>query len=285
MTTRHRALGLSPALLLTMLISTAHAQDVPPPEGDVMEGVAVEGEGLPLPYAQRPLTLTEGTLRGDAAFSIAHISFTTINPITGMEETFADTAIALILGAGFGIMDDLEVGATVLPLQLDPEVDYLDPSVYGIFRFLRGNVEVGAGLAFVFPVQGDFGIVPAIPVDIHIGDNMLLGTGVRLPILFADPDPIVSLEIPAEFAINVMPSLFFEARTGFLIPDFDFDFFTIPLGIAGGYTIASGTGGPLADVTLAFGFPAFLQPASDGDAVVTNLWTLVLGASFYFDVM
>lgn len=293
MTTRHVMSAICAALLVG-LCQTAFAQDnfTPQPPapgaaqgGEVSGEVAAESDGLPLAYSQRPLTLTEGTLRGDLEFSIAHISVTFFDPIAMMTSTISDSAVFMHAGVGFGITDDLEVGATLLPLLLDPEIRYERPSIYGIYRFLEGSVEVGGSLAVIFPIEGDFGLVPGIPVEILIGDNMLLGTGVTLPIEFADPDAIVSLEIPVDFALNVTPNLFFGARTGFLIPDFEFDFFTIPLAVMGGYTLESGSGGPLADLMVSFGFPAFLQPASDGDAVVTNLWMLTFGGSVYVDVM
>lgn len=242
-----------------------------------------EGTGLPLPYAQRPLTLTEGTIRGDADFVIARVLTTRGTMATGFR-VVSDTAAALVVGGGYGILDDLEVGATVLPLQLAPDFEYGDPSIYGVFRFLRGSVDLGASLSLTFPVQGDFVMAPGVPVLFHLGESMRLDTGLFVPIVFDSPDTYAVLSIPVRFSVNVIPELFLGASTGLEMVEFDPDFTTIPLGFHAGYTIAQGdTGGPLLDLMAGFRFPAFLVPASDGDVVVTRRWVLTFGARLYID--
>ncbi len=41
------------------------------------------------------------------------------------------------IGARFGILDDLEVGAVVLPLEFSPDFAYGNPRLEAKFRFLK----------------------------------------------------------------------------------------------------------------------------------------------------
>jgi len=251
------------ALATVSAASSAQAQQVAP------------AQQLPLSFARRPLTLTRNTLRVDAEFVISHTE------VTFLGTTSSSTGVGLSAGAGFGITEDLEVGATVLPLTLSPDFQYNRPSVYGTYRFLRGDVEVGARLALSLPINGDFGINVGVPVLLHLGDTMRLDTGVFLQLTTSDPLG-KSLNIPLAFTANINPNLFIGARTGLLFPDFDG--LMMPLGAYVGYTIAGGDGStPLADITGAFDFPFFLR-SSGGDAIYTGLWTASLNGRIFFNL-
>ncbi|MBW2258544.1 MAG: hypothetical protein JRI25_28690 [Deltaproteobacteria bacterium] len=273
----HRTIATVATLGLLAWGGSASAQDAA--SGPGLAGMGIElgaaSMGLPLPYSERPLTLTEGTIRGDAAFTIMRFSVSV--PGVG---TLSETAVGLALGGGYGIMDDLEVGASVIPLTLSPDVTYGDPTIYGIYRFLADTAEIGGSLALTVPIDGDFVATPGLPVLLHLGDTMRLDTGVFLPFQFADRF-IASLNLPATFSYNVTPNLFVGGASGILIPDFNFDFLTLPLSVHGGYTLEGQGGGPLADFALSFGFPALLMPASGGDVLITELWVLSIGGSVY----
>ncbi len=226
---------------------------------------------LPLPFARRPLTLTARTLRADVDFSVSQISL-------GIATA---TRVGLNLGAGFGITEDLEVGATVIPLTLSPSFSYNDPSIYGVYRFVRGNVDVGARLDVSFPVNGNFGLRAGVPVLFHLGDTMRLDTGAFLELSFSDPLG-KGLSIPVSFAANLNPNLFLGARTGVLLPNFDS--FAMPLGVFVGYTIANGAGAsPLADITASFDFPLFLATGRN-DAIYADFWVVNLSGRIYFNL-
>jgi hypothetical protein len=236
-------------------------------------------ERLPLPLARRPLTLTRSTLRVDGAFNINRVSVTVTSPLLG-SVTASSTAVSLNAGAGFGITDDLEAGATVLPLQLSPDFAFGNPTAYGRFRFLRGSFELGGELSVVLPVQGSFGLTVGLPMLIHVGEVGRIDTGVALGLVFSDPLG-KNLLVPIGYAHNVTPNVFLGARTGLGVPNFKFDALTIPLGVFGGYTLASGAGNsPALDAFLGFDFPGFLTPGG-ASAVNTNVFTIGLGLRYF----
>jgi hypothetical protein len=183
-------------------------------------------------------------------------------------------------GAGYGITDDLEAGATVLPLVLSPDFAYGNPTVYGRFRFLRGDFEMGGELSAVIPVRGSFGLNVGLPMLLHIGEVGRLDTGVALGLVFGDPLG-KTLAVPVAYSHNINPNIFFGARTGFVVPEFKFDALTVPLGVFGGYTLA-GAGGntPALDAFLGFDFPAFLTPGG-ASAVNANIFTISAGIRYF----
>jgi hypothetical protein len=255
------------------------------------EALAQEAGGgeLPVPFVERPLTLPEKHLRADASFNVIHYSF---------GPGFTTNITALFLGAAFGITDDFEVSAVVIPLQFSEDFRYLNPDIGATYRFVEGDVEVGARLHLSIPVAGDryFGILPSLPVLIRMGDIARLDTGVNFSFLFptGNGDPIVawagynfapySFEggIPLKFTFQIVPQAFVGLRTGFGVANFDFagESTFIPLGFHGGGTIEN-DGKPLVDITGNFDFPLFLTPGSDGDKVVSRFWTVGVTGSFY----
>ena len=230
---------------------------------------------LPLPFARRPLTLTARTLRADVNFGVSQLS------VSILGATATSTVVGLSLGAGFGITDDLEVGATLVPLTLSPEFRYNAPSIYGAYRFVRGDIDVGARLDVVFPVNGDFGLSAGVPVLFHLGEGARLDTGAFLDLSFGDTLG-KGLRIPIAFTANLNPNLFLGARTGILLPNFDA--FAMPLGVYVGYTLANGAGNsPLADITASFDFPLFLGTGRN-DTIFADYWVIGLNGRIFFNL-
>ena len=254
------------AIAAMMLIPlSASAQDVDPQLDMELSGQ------LPLRQADRPITLTEGTLRADADLLF----------IDGV----GDLNVNLNVGAGFGISDDLEVGATVLPLAISPDFDYGNPSLYARFRFLPGDLEVGAEARVVLPVQegSDFAVGVGLPVRFH-ADAIRIDTGAFVNLTFAS-DVVVGLGVPLELRFSLDENLYFGGRTGFNIATFDAagDSIFVPLGALAGYTVAQGSH-PLVDIEAGFTFPLFVN-SFGGDAISTDFWVLNVGGRFYVDVM
>lgn len=130
------------------------------------------GEKMPLPFAQRPLTLPRMTLAPEVSFDVAHVAFGGLGSAIG---------VGMEIGARFGILDDLEVGAVVLPLEFSPDFAYGNPRLEATFRFLKGTVEMGARLRTIFGLHsGNTGVIlePGLPILIHIGEAARIDTGV-----------------------------------------------------------------------------------------------------------
>jgi hypothetical protein len=242
------------------------------------------GEKMPLPFAQRPLTLPRMTLAPEAEVGVTHFSLGSFGSITGF---------GLELGAHFGILDDLEVGAVVLPIDFAPDFRYGNPRVEGTFRFLKGTVEMGARLrATIATESGASGVIlePGLPMLFHITEAARLDTGVFVPMAFgagvgpfsAGGHTVVGVNIPVQFIYDVIPELHIGARTGLGMVDFGHagESFYIPLGLVAGYAIGNEKG-PLVDIDPFFTFPYFAIPGSSGDKVVTALWQTGVTATVY----
>jgi hypothetical protein len=143
---------------------------------------------MPVSYQQRPLTLPRGTLRPE------------IGSVLSVERNRPDDDDAWLhftAGLGVGITNDFELGILVLPLRVAPASRYGStdpgqpplvtpwfgherPDVYGRYRFVRGDVELGLDLHFILPVPEEFHLVMGIPFLFHIADFMRIDTGLYL---------------------------------------------------------------------------------------------------------
>lgn len=276
--------------------------DVAADDAVAEEGAMDAGGGQAAAYTQRGLTLPKGTLRVD--FAPADRAF--LQTGAGFRVTTVPkplkTFMSANVGAGFGIMDNLEAGAIVLPLNLAPSgVDtFGDLSVYGRYQFMQGNTQVAAHLGLQLPTSTRFALMPALPVKLVLGDNMHLNTGIGANIALAAkskgfPDTNINLMVPVEFAVNVMPALFLGVGTGVtadLSPD-AFKYISIPLNLFGGYTLDLGNK-MLLDIVGQFGIGGLAGGAlniGDGaklagtDGFYTDSLSIVFGATFHYGLM
>jgi hypothetical protein len=297
------ALGVGVALLLSAGRSRAQEPEVP----------VDEGKGLPISSSERPLTLPELTMRIDASGGDYHIE------IGGF---FGDIDIGyLTIGAGFGILDDLEIDAVIVPLFFNPDSNdstllYGNPLLGATYRFVNVDpVEVGASLTFSIPVADDrfFGLSPGIPVRVHLGDVGRLDTGIYFSALIpvsdelndgdvigawggvsALPLPVVLGKpgLPIEFTFNPVEFFFLGFRSGFGIADLEHpkETFYVPLGFNIGGTVPLDER-PLVDIGWFFDFPVLFLPALeapeiagiqlDVDRVREGIWQTGGFVSFY----
>lgn len=278
MTTTNRLIGAFGLLsTLTLLPAVASAQDEVGlgGSGDFSAEAPSSGGRYPLAYSSRPLTVPARTLGVDG--NLAATKLTVSFGFASASETY----VTLLGGATYGVTDDLQVFATILPLLLSPDFDIGNISGGAIYRFMRGSLELGAGASILLPLQdgSDFAITAGVPVLLRVGPAGRIDTGFELTFSFSDPT-ITTPRIPFTFSYNVNEALAISGTTGIAIPDFDFDNVTIPLGVSALYALP-GPSGPMLDIGPFFAFPAFLVPGSDGDKVFTNLWTLGVAARFY----
>ena len=229
-------LALVASLCMTQ---TAFAQE----EGEAVTAEAGTSSSYSVSVAERPLTITGGSLNADA-----NLLF---------EGGFSSEVLEI--GASYGIMDDLEVGLK-LPLTfglLDIPFTAHDMTVGAVYRFMSGDFEMGAALDIKIPLSTDFGLSVGAPVLFHAG-MMRLRSGVMLNIDFAAAT-VLGLEIPVGADLALTESLNVGVNSGFNIANFDGFAWALPLGVSLGYTFGSGS--PAADVNLVFDMPNFASDA------------------------
>lgn len=247
------------------------------------EAAAQNSGEYPLRVAGRPQTIPARTIRGDAQFLVNGASACVT--VLGTTSCASATSTNLNLGLGFGINHDLEVGATVAPLQLTEEFQYNNPSLYARYQFFHGGpLQVGAQLVGFIPVRSGshFQLSAGLPVWYNLGDLFQVRTGVFYDATFSDPVSH-SISIPLHFLYNFTDQVHGGLLTGVNLPLKDTgDRLTIPLGVEAGFVLANVNNRPLLDLGANFVFPAFLTPGSSGDTVVTNFWQVGVTARYYY---
>jgi len=229
----------------------------------------------PIPYSARPLTLprlvlsprvdaTLDKLRTDTAKAI----FTTQNPKT--------LNLLIGLGASIGIIDNIEVGAVIAPIQVLPTVAYGDPSLHGTFRFVKGSFELAGyfGTTFlthdavspqvVLPVlDSNAGVVlqPGLLSRIHLGSRAKIDIGATVPIELGNGARDLGLEVPLELAVNLAEWLHVGATSGFGISNVKDPVINsyVPLGLIAGFAFGAEKG-PVVDLGAVFRWPKFADP-------------------------
>jgi hypothetical protein len=239
-----------------------------------------EGGGairLPVGYAARPLTLPRLVLAPEAAFTVLQLPGITVMGTT----TTPDAIVALGFGAAFGVTDDLQVDALLLPFTISPEANFGDPELGATLRFLRSTVEMGARVSISLPVQteSDFGIDLGLPVLVHVGAHGRLDTGFFVGMVFAN-DTVIAERIPIAYTHDLTESLFVGLDTGVGVEKADFDTLTVPLGLHVGYTIPSATG-PMLEIGGRFAWPWFLLPGASDSKVNADIYELGVVATYF----
>jgi hypothetical protein len=202
------------------------------------KGEAHEGR-LPVSYTERPLTLPQKILNIEGEFAVDHVAAAT----QGL------TSLGLSLSARYGILDDLELYALVLPLEIGPfprdpansVAHYKNPKIGLTYRFLRDRFELAATLGVTIvtanseedPVAAPAPLVqtgailePGALFRFHITKEALLEGGLLLPIEFGSLATVapgetlpgnnvgVGLRIPLAFAYDIREPFHVGLRTG-----------------------------------------------------------------------
>jgi hypothetical protein len=224
-------------------------------------------------FVSRPLVLPKGALRIDAGPRRPYPSGQ-LMPAGQLQffinEDDEDLAY-LVPGAGFGVIDRLELGA-VWPLRLSPDLDLSDLSVYGKYSLQRGEIEVAGYAELRIPVENDLEITGGVPVYVHLDSSARLETGGFIRLGFG-PDTTVSFEIPLSAPIQVSPEVFVGPELGVLIRDFED--VAVPVGVIAGYTL----GGGISSIGDLLARLTFVDVTSGVDTV-----RLDIGAELFFDL-
>lgn len=256
-----KPLAAAAALTTLTVAPLAHAEDE---EGEDTESVV---------YAQRDIVLATGLVRPEGM-----LSFSRFPP---SEDTF----IRLDARAAWAPIKHLEVGALAVPLALSPDVDYGDPRLYARYQLTDGAFQIAPEIGFVFNKANELSI--GAPMRFKVNPAAYIDVRPFLIVDFPgsdDPDgteTIASLAIPVEIAISATRNIYASIQTGLYVPDFNFDFGTVPLGLELGYSLPSGEDTAWIDIYLGFRFNSFLS-TGPGDAINTDSWTLGLGGRFHF---
>lgn len=252
-------------------------------------------EGTPAEYAQRGMVLKTGQIRVDFAprdFGLLYGGIGgrggSVNArgvdipgvhIARTDEFGKQAILRLTLGAAYGIMDDLEAGAVIMPIHIAPDGDFGDIELYGRYRFLTlDNAQIGAQLTVAIPTGTEFAIGTGLPVQLQLGVARI-DTGVELELLFGG-DVELDLDIPVAVSLDIADGFFAGVRSGFFAPDFDG--LAIPLQGHVGYTLINGKS-PFVDLVASFGWPRFIWTGA-GDNLDLDTFDVLLGARVFFSV-
>ena len=212
-----------------------------------------------------------GVVRGDLAFYFQH-------PRTW----------GAALSAGYGVTDDFEIDATILPMTFAPAVQYGDPSLSGTYRFFnQPAVEIGAFLGITALTHNDnqrgyVTVTPGIPVLLRLGQSLRVDSGLFVPITFGgNSSVLLAAIVPVRATYQITDPLYLGANTGIGIADFSHPGDTIyaPLGMFGGYAISLGCSA-LVDLSAHIGFPDLYLSGARG-SIVTDNWETGVTASIY----
>lgn len=268
-------------------------------------------------YSDREMILERGTLRidlGPQDFGLLNSGL--INNGRGLRifDAGADVAVYHGAGASLGIIDNLEAGVLMFPILFTPEFEFGAIEGYGRYRFVEkagvevaaqaglqlgtGNYGYGTGAIVGAPGPGpgfgwgsvDFATSAGLAVLLRPTQGMRIDTGVELELFLQDVDGTAgsrtelhaNFDLPFALNFNITENFFLGGRTGFLFPTADLDYFSIGLGMQGGYTLARG----VADITGWLTWNNLLFPAApDGvDKFNEDGWEIGAGANLYVGI-
>ncbi len=188
-------------------------------------------------------------------------------------------------GVVFGLSPQLEAGALFLTFRATPDFHYSNFPVYITYSWTFDNVDIGAKLSFMTPVEvKSWSFNPGAPVVIRL-KHARIDTGVFLPLL-TEENPSIGLNIPLRGTYNLTPRWFVGAETGVYEAAFGTgNGLSSPLGALVGYTTYLGS--RIIDFSARFNWNEFLRyaPSDSEDVVNVGAYQLFAGATFYSKVM
>jgi hypothetical protein len=224
-------------------------------------------------YVSRPLVLPQGVLRIDAGPRRPY-SNGQLMP-AGQLQFFLnkdfDDAAYLVPGAGYGVIDKLELGA-VWPLRISPDPDLSDLSVYAKYSLQRGQIEAAGYAELRIPIEGDLELTGGVPVFLHLSNQVRLETGGFIRLTFGD-DTTATFHVPLSAPILVSPEVFVGPEFGIEIRDFED--VAMPAGVIAGYTL----GGGISSIGDLLARLTFTDITSGADTI-----RLDIGAEIFFDL-
>jgi hypothetical protein len=157
----------------------------------------------------------------------------------------------------YGVTDDVEVGALLLPLLLHPQVRYGDAELYGRFRLVSGRFELALQAGGQLPTHTHGGVAGGIPMLIRAGTSARIDTGPELELMLPRGGAYANLDVPLAVHWDLGEGGFFGLRTGVFVPHFEGRDTSIKFGLQGGPILAHGD----LDLVFWFLFPELFHPA------------------------
>lgn len=245
--------------------------------------------GLSTQYVKRPIVLPQGTVRVDIANpNYSSLDSGLINGGRGFRVSRSgvcrsgpqfemSSCVDLGLGAGVGLLPNLEAGVFLVPLRFSPYSDFGNIEAYGRYSLADSNkLSLAAQVAVSMPTDRDFGVSLGGAFNLKIDPRLIIEVGAELEIFVRDSANII-LDVPAALIFQVAPPFFVGVKTG-AIAIFDSHFYS-PFGFLAGYTIRDGR--TLVDISASFTFDTFYR-SRGREPFSTEFWSLTLGGRIYF---
>ncbi len=242
-----------------------------------------EEQRYPVAYADRPLTLTGMTLAPDATFDATNL----VKDPTAPERAF-ETNFGVLVGVSFGILDFLEVRASLGTLRFVPKVEYFEPGVGLTLRFLgfdsfQMGIRAQATMLNQSPEEEGARIDGSLPFLIRIGNSARLDLAPGASVTFQEQKATAfGAGLPVSFAFQMVEAVGLGARTSVLVQNFDdpLENLTVPLGFF--LNISLGGTRPYFDVDPYFTWTEFSRPGAKLDNDKLNVDKFSAGATLRF---
>ena len=167
--------------------------------------------GWPIEIIQRPPTLPAGMLRLQLDASLRFVE----RGGAMMMESETETDIGLAIGAGYGISNELEIGAAYGFIADEGDLEG-QLSLYAEYTFLSGTLDVAGTGGLVYDLGSENGaLLLGAEAQFELGDRFAIYTpGYQLAIgVFNDGDTPISLALPVGIRLQLSPQIFGFAQT------------------------------------------------------------------------
>ncbi|MCH2109307.1 MAG: hypothetical protein MK135_08255 [Polyangiaceae bacterium] len=169
--------------------------------------------------------------------------------------------LALRMGVGFGIFPDFEAGALFLPMQFQPDFEFLQILVFFTYQLRFEHLDVGLRLSFLSPDGKTIPLNPGVSV-VHRSKDFRVEFAALAPMsVVRGTGTDVGLNFPLRGVYQLTPRLFTLLETGYFrgdIPESATQ--AVPLTLGLGWTQLFGD--RVFDFTASFSWDQFYSPGA-----------------------
>ena len=275
-------------LFFPLLPHALQAQTTSPPQTTSQTQTTPQAQTTspyPVRLLDRPTTLPRGDARLDA--------FTFVNRAPG-----SPTTVAIVIGGGVGITDQLEFGGQVVTFDIEPSTVFTNPSLYATYSHnLSKTVAIAPTVQVVYPLKTDdpFFVDVGGALYANIGSWGYVAFAPTLSVNVRGDDSGTTLSLPVTLMRQSSDQLNFQFSSGVGFSRFDprfglgrrrdaldFDDLTVPFSAEAMYTIPHGRKAtPLVDLTLQVQWPQLYTRAPGADTTNADDWSVQILSSWY----